>query len=116
VTEANSTSSRSHAIFQILLKKDGEIKGQFTFVDLAGSERGSETGNVSREARIEGSEINKSLLALKECIRSLYRLGHEGEGHVPFRGSKLTQILKESFTGKGSRTVMIATVGPGSGK
>lgn len=117
VTEANSTSSRSHAVFQILLHENEDLVGQFTFVDLAGSERGSETGNISRQARIEGAEINKSLLALKECIRSLYRLNStdaDQSVHVPFRGSKLTQILRESFMGKLSKTVMVATIGPGS--
>ena len=60
-------------------------------------------------SRIEGAEINKSLLCLKECIRSL----DSGSSHTPFRGSKLTQVLRDSFMGR-AKTVMIATVSPGS--
>jgi kinesin family protein 2/24 len=59
---------------------------------------------------MEGAEINKSLLALKECIRAL----DSGDSHVPYRASKLTLVLKDSFTRKSARTVMIATVSPGA--
>lgn len=52
---------------------------------------------------MEGSEINKSLLALKECIRALGRRG----AHLPFRASKLTLVLKDSFVGEKSRTCMV---------
>lgn len=80
-----------------------------SFIDLAGSERGADTVDTDKQTRIDGAEINKSLLALKECIRAI----DMEKKHTPFRGSKLTQVLKGSFTGN-CRTVMIANVSPGA--
>jgi len=107
-TGANADSSRSHAVIQLRLtkkptgrgKKRTEV-GKFSFIDLAGSERGADTSGNNRQTRLEGAEINKSLLALKECIRAM----DLDSLHLPFRGSKLTQVLKDSFIGN-SRTVM----------
>ncbi|RNF10432.1 putative MCAK-like kinesin [Trypanosoma rangeli] len=110
-TGANDTSSRSHAILEIKVRgrEDKKLFGKFTFIDLAGSERGADTLDCDRQTRIEGAQINKSLLALKECIRSL----DLNRRHVPFRGSKLTEVLRDSFVGN-CRTVMIGTVSPSS--
>jgi hypothetical protein len=116
-TEANQHSSRSHAIVQMSIRNElGGVESKFSLVDLAGSERGADTGNISKRARQEGSEINKSLLALKECIRALYiqRTHKDYSMHIPFRASKLTQILRDSFLGKNSQTSMIAIISPGS--
>ena len=55
---------------------------------------------------MEGAEINTSLLALKEVIRSL----EKKHGHTPFRGSKLTQVLKDSFVGKKNLSVYFCTL------
>lgn len=104
VTSANNHSSRSHAVFQLILKKStGKMKGKFSLIDLAGNERGADTSSANRQTRMEGAEINKSLLALKECIRALGRKG----AHLPFRASKLTQVLRDSFIGENTRTCMV---------
>ncbi|KAL7753314.1 hypothetical protein RI367_001089 [Sorochytrium milnesiophthora] len=129
-TDANSTSSRSHAIFKIsLMKRSDNTSRQpqphstLCLIDLAGSERGKDVGpHASQTRRMEGAEINKSLLALKECIRAL----HKRSAHIPFRGSKLTQILRDSFappseqtSGKNKRRreckcLMIVNISPSS--
>lgn len=116
-TSANQNSSRSHAVFQIILRKrgyrkdggGGQLYGKFSLIDLAGNERGADTSTADRQTRLEGAEINKSLLALKECIRALGRKG----AHLPFRASKLTQVLRDSFIGEKSKTCMIAMISPG---
>merc|ERR1719180_114350 len=110
-TSANSNSSRSHAVFQILLRtgtRRRPLHGKFSLFDLAGNERGAVSSSADRQTRLEGAEINKSLLALKECIRALGRKG----AHLPFRASKLTQVLRDSFIGERARTCMIAMINP----
>ncbi|XP_035912598.1 kinesin-like protein Klp10A isoform X2 [Anopheles stephensi] len=109
-TAANSNSSRSHAIFSLTLRVKGTTKvhGKFSFIDLAGNERGADTVSENRRTRSESSEINKSLLSLKECIRALGR-----KKHLPYRGSVLTKVLRDSFIGKNIRTCMIAMIAPG---
>jgi kinesin family protein 2/24 len=108
-TGANDQSSRSHAVLQISLRtQKNKIKGKLSFIDLAGSERGADVTNTVKQTRFDGAEINKSLLALKECIRAL----DLAKRHLPFRGSKLTLVLKDSFIGK-CKTVMIGNISPG---
>ncbi|XP_032884643.1 kinesin-like protein KIF2C isoform X3 [Amblyraja radiata] len=108
-TSANNYSSRSHAVFQIILRKKDKLYGQFSLIDLAGNERGADTNSADRLTRMESSEINKSLLALKECIRSL----GQNNSYTPFRASKLTLVLRDSFIGENSRTCMMAMISPG---
>ena len=115
-TVTNETSSRSHAICNIVIKlKDSDEEyGKLSLVDLAGSERAQETQSNDKERRAEGAEINKSLLALKECIRALDEKKNNPEQHVPFRASKLTHVLRDSFISKNdkSRIIMISCVMP----
>lgn len=108
-TSANANSSRSHAIFQIILRQGKKVWGKFSLIDLAGNERGQDTRECDRDTRKEGANINQSLLALKECIRGMAR----NSSHVPFRQSKLTMVLRDSFIGEKSRTVMISMISPG---
>ena len=109
ITGANNDSSRSHGIIQINLKdiKNKKLKGKISFIDLAGSERAKDTLNTNKQTKFDGAEINKSLLALKECIRALDHC----KKHTPFRGSKLTLVLRDSFIGN-CKTLMIANISP----
>ena len=121
-TVTNATSSRSHAICNIIIKEKNKKKSKYNFfgklslVDLAGSERAQETQSNNRVRRAEGAEINKSLLALKECIRALQARKNSGnnEIHVPFRASKLTHVLRDSFVSKNdkSKIIMISCINP----
>jgi kinesin family protein 2/24 len=108
ITGANLDSSRSHAILQIAIKtSDREPYSKISFIDLAGSERAVDTIDTNKQNKIDGAEINKSLLALKECIRAL----DMEKRHKPFRGSKLTLVLRDSFIGN-CLTLMIANISP----
>jgi len=112
-TVANDSSSRSHAICKISVKDEyDDLVGVLIVCDLAGSERAQDTKSNSRQRRIEGAGINKSLLALKECIRAM----DSGGGHIPFRASKLTLSLRDSFKSRRfeNRVIMIACVCPGN--
>lgn len=118
-TKANETSSRSHAILQVNISKKPRTAGwefeqkvgRLSMIDLAGSERGSVTEN--RGLRLfEGAKINRSLLALANCINALGDKARKGT-FVPYRDSKLTRLLKDSLGGR-SRTLMLCAIAPGS--
>ena len=124
-TEANATSSRSHAVLTIeVVRRERhagytsvQSRGKLSLVDLAGSERASETLNTGHKLR-DGANINRSLLALANCINALGKKSnphgkHAENMYVPFRNSKLTRLLKESLSGN-SRTAMVANVSCGS--
>ncbi|KAI9850018.1 MAG: kinesin-like protein Klp5 [Thelocarpon superellum] len=117
-TEANATSSRSHAVLQINVSQrdrnadvnEPHTMATLSIIDLAGSERASATKNRG-DRLMEGANINKSLLALGSCINAL--CDPRKKNHVPYRNSKLTRLLKFSLGGN-CRTVMIVCVSPSS--
>nr|GMC99184.1 kinesin-like protein KIN-8B isoform X1 [Ipomoea batatas] len=116
-TEANEASSRSHAVLEIKVTRKQSakypnqvIKGKLALVDLAGSERASETNSGGLKLR-DGANINRSLLALANCINALGKQQKKGLAYVPYRNSKLTRILKDGLSGN-SQTIMIATISP----
>lgn len=108
-TAANQTSSRSHALLSITVTIKntlGTKQGRLFLCDLAGSERAKKTKNRGKRLQ-EGAHINRSLLALGNCINAL----SGGARYVNYRDSKLTRLLKEALSGK-CKTVMIAHVSP----
>ncbi|EKX47715.1 hypothetical protein GUITHDRAFT_157562 [Guillardia theta CCMP2712] len=137
-TEMNAHSSRSHAIFTLIIEQrliresdflialntsdgagteDGAnlaeeeyIVSKFHFVDLAGSERLKKT-KAEGERLKEGININSGLLALGNVISALGDEQKRHSVHVPYRDSKLTRMLQDSLGGN-SRTLMIACVSP----
>uniref|UniRef100_A0A673BPX6 Kinesin family member 13Ba n=1 Tax=Sphaeramia orbicularis TaxID=375764 RepID=A0A673BPX6_9TELE len=120
-TNMNEESSRSHAVFNIILThtlKDlqsgtsGEKVSRLSLVDLAGSERAAKTGAAGERLK-EGSNINKSLTTLGLVISALAEQGtaKNKTKFVPYRDSVLTWLLKDCLGGN-SRTAMVATVSP----
>ena len=117
-TQANEASSRSHAVLQIVVeqkeKQPGTVAnisvGKLSLIDLAGSERAAATQNRGIRL-VEGANINRSLLALGNCINALCATSSGKGTFVPYRDSKLTRLLKDSLGGN-CRTVMIANIGP----
>ncbi len=115
-TEMNMVSSRSHAIFTLLLRQRAEgtssvLCSKLHLVDLAGSERLKRT-NAQGDRAKESISINSGLLALGNVISAL---GDESRKatHVPYRDSKLTRLLQDSLGGN-AQTLMIACASPSS--
>ena len=122
-THANDVSSRSHAVLQIHIRqryvrpRGGGVEktyGTLSMIDLAGSERASVTKNRGDRLK-EGANINRSLLALANCINTLATNGSRASSRrmvrVKYRDSKLTHLLKSSLEGN-CRLVMITCVAP----
>jgi len=118
-THANETSSRSHAVLQVHVSQtprtpgltEQRTMGTLSIIDLAGSERAAATTNMGQRM-VEGANINKSLLALGNCINALCESGGAVR-HVPYRNSKLTRLLKFSLGGN-CKTVMVVCISPTS--
>uniref|UniRef100_A0A8B9RLC5 Kinesin family member 13B n=1 Tax=Astyanax mexicanus TaxID=7994 RepID=A0A8B9RLC5_ASTMX len=120
-TNMNEESSRSHAVFNLILTHtlrdlqsgtSGEKVSKLSLVDLAGSERAAKTGAAGERLK-EGSNINKSLTTLGLVISALadQGAGKNKNKFVPYRDSVLTWLLKDSLGGN-SRTAMVATISP----
>lgn len=121
-TNMNSESSRSHAVFSVVLTQtltdiqtgvSGEKVSRMSLVDLAGSERAVKTGAVGERLK-EGSNINKSLTTLGLVISKLAdqsATNKNKDKFVPYRDSVLTWILKDNLGGN-SKTVMVAAISP----
>ncbi|KAK7112371.1 kinesin-like protein KIF19 [Littorina saxatilis] len=117
-TAANAASSRSHAILQVTVQQRNRIRttmqeirtGKLFLIDLAGSERAANTHNRGKRM-VEGAHINRSLLALGNCINALS--DKNGPRYINYRDSKLTRLLKDALGGN-CKTVMIAHISPAS--
>eukprot|EP00915_Cephaloidophora_sp_WS-2016_P011198 GHVH01016507.1.p1 GENE.GHVH01016507.1~~GHVH01016507.1.p1 ORF type:complete len:412 (-),score=47.99 GHVH01016507.1:38-1273(-) len=109
-TQANSHSSRSHSIFQLHFESSNETK-YLTLIDLAGSERLAKTAATGRRAH-EAKNINLSLSALNDTLSALGGGSPRAKNivHIPFRQSKLTQLLKEPLCGKNSKVAMFVNI------
>ncbi|XP_069017651.1 centromere-associated protein E-like isoform X3 [Embiotoca jacksoni] len=120
-TKMNQRSSRSHAIFRMILESrersdpasgenaDGAvIVSHLNLVDLAGSERASQTGAEGARFK-EGCHINRSLLILGQVMKKL--TDESQKGYTNYRDSKLTRILQNSLGGN-AKTVIICTITP----
>ena len=118
-TQMNATSSRAHTVMTIsvkqIRKEDGrvkEISSDMNLVDLAGSERAESTGATGDRLK-EGAAINKSLSSLGNVISALADAANNPKKKVfiPYRDSKLTQILQSALGGN-SKTIMVAALSP----
>lgn len=104
-TLCNERSSRSHCMMIIDVPTVG---GRLMLVDMAGSENIEQAGQTGMEAKMQTAKINQGNSALKRVVESIAN----GESHVPFRDSKLTMLLQDSFEDDKSKILMILCASP----
>lgn len=118
-TQMNARSSRSHTVFSLLIESKDDVgtdrtirASSLNLVDLAGSERLKSTGAQGQRAK-EGAHINKSLLVLGTIINRLSKYGNDPAklGHLPYRESKLTRLLRPALGGN-AKTAMLCAMTP----
>ncbi|KAK4773303.1 hypothetical protein SAY87_028322 [Trapa incisa] len=104
-TLCNDRSSRSHCMIILDVPTVG---GRLMLVDMAGSENIDQAGQVGFEAKMQTAKINQGNIALKRVVESI----SNGDSHVPFRDSKLTMLLQDSFEDDKSKILMILCASP----
>ncbi|XP_023006317.1 kinesin-like protein KIN-10A [Cucurbita maxima] len=104
-TLCNERSSRSHCMVILDVPMVG---GRLMLVDMAGSENIEQAGQVGFEAKMQTAKINQGNIALKRVVESIAN----GDSHVPFRDSKLTMLLQDSFEDDKSKILMILCASP----
>ncbi|CAN4091855.1 unnamed protein product [Withania somnifera] len=104
-TLCNERSSRSHCVMIIDVPTVG---GRLMLVDMAGSENIEQAGQSGLEAKMQTGKINQGNSALKRVVESIAN----GDSHVPFRDSKLTMLLQDSFEDDKSKILMILCASP----
>ncbi|XP_010262391.1 PREDICTED: kinesin-like protein KIN-10A [Nelumbo nucifera] len=104
-TNCNDRSSRSHCMIILDVPSVG---GRLMLVDMAGSENIDQAGQVGFEAKMQTAKINQGNIALKRVVESIAN----GDSHVPFRDSKLTMLLQDSFEDDKSKILMILCASP----
>ncbi|KAF7091923.1 hypothetical protein CFC21_094464 [Triticum aestivum] len=104
-TSCNARSSRSHCMIVLDVPSVG---GRLMLVDMAGSENIEAAGQIGPEAKSETGRINQGNTTLKRVVESIAN----GDSHVPFRDSKLTMLLRDSFDDEGSKILMILCASP----
>ncbi|XP_074348924.1 kinesin-like protein KIN-10A [Apium graveolens] len=104
-TLCNERSSRSHCMIILDVPTVG---GRLMLVDMAGSENIEQAGQIGLEAKMQATKINQGNIALKRVVESIAN----GDSHVPFRDSKLTMLLQDSFEDEKSKILMVLCASP----